>query len=653
MFSPAFGFYRRAATLWIERGSLTCTRRLSSETPKSVGEMAWPGGPIAGCGRSQQTGFGSQRQYPGDHRKCSTLLPATCDSSWLFPHSRSACSPPRTDFMSIIWPSRVLKGRSVPTKAPRALSTTIGSGDPAVAGFLFFGATERFRYRPLLGWMKRHFSVLRVFLVGVGTAGGALWLLSLVLTVGHTHSISLDVPLNSYWSPVTLALFLVVEIVGMAVVIIVPGRDEQTNSIRLGTMGCLAAIVVFPPYLAVLTVGIASSLVQFSSRPLGRRRAWQFTVANIGSNILWTGAGAALFSAYGGRQLLMSPHLPGDAIRIILAVLGAAAVSYVVSYGFTVVSLWLIQRALARREGKTVSSRRIPTFATIREIFLTSHRNAILPESTAAIVGILFGYLWMVNPPLAPIALLPIAVIYLAFKNFIRLRELDRLKSNFITEVSHELRTPLSSILASTELLYRHADEMQPENVRDLSRSSYESTNHLFRVVENLLNASTIQSGTLAVHPVAVSMDEIIGDAVSQVQAFFESKNQSLDFDLPHDLPEVLADPRQVGQVLINLFTNASKYSADGTRILVECRPVGRAVRVAVIDEGIGIPGEDQGHVFERFYRVPSNSMTSVVGSGLGLTIVKSLVEMHNGEVGLSSNPGAGSTFWFTLPIAE
>jgi signal transduction histidine kinase len=97
-------------------------------------------------------------------------------------------------------------------------------------------------------------------------------------------------------------------------------------------------------------------------------------------------------------------------------------------------------------------------------------------------VGILLGYLWLVNPPLAPIALLPLAVIYIAFKNFIRLQEVDRLKANFITEVSHELRTPLSAILASSELLYHHGDRLDIENVREISRSSYESSNHLVRL---------------------------------------------------------------------------------------------------------------------------------------------------------------------------
>jgi signal transduction histidine kinase len=123
-----------------------------------------------------------------------------------------------------------------------------------------------------------------------------------------------------------------------------------------------------------------------------------------------------------------------------------------------------------------------------------------------------------------------------------------------------------------------------------------------------------------------------------------------VSIDLPDDLPEVLADPQHIMQVFINLLTNASKYSPDETTIAISAKTDRGRVRIAVTDQGIGIPEEDQPHIFERFYRVPSQSMSSVVGSGLGLTIVKTLVEMHRGNVGVTSKLGSGSMFWFTLP---
>jgi signal transduction histidine kinase len=219
--------------------------------------------------------------------------------------------------------------------------------------------------------------------------------------------------------------------------------------------------------------------------------------------------------------------------------------------------------------------------------------------------------------------------------------------------VSHELRTPLSAILASSELLFHHGGGLTADNVRDLSRSTYESSNHLFRLVENLLNATTLQSGTLHIRPVPVSLDELMGDAITQVQPFTESKSQSITCVLPEDLPEVLADPHHIVQVLINLLTNASKYSPTDSDIVVSCEAEDGYVRVTVKDNGIGIPIDEQEYIFERFYRVKSNRVTSIVGSGLGLTIVKSLIDLHGGQVGVKSRPGFGSEFWFTLPQAR
>ena len=315
-----------------------------------------------------------------------------------------------------------------------------------------------------------------------------------------------------------------------------------------------------------------------------------------------------------------------------MEVLGAVAAGYVVSYGLTICAVSL------------------STGSSVRELFFRSHRNTILPEATAAFVGVLFGYLWLANPPLCPISLMPLAVIYLAFKNFLRLQELDRLKSNFITEVSHELRTPLSTIVASSELLYHDGEHLESDAVHELARTSYESSNHLFRLVENLLNATTLQSGTLHIRPVPVSFDELAADAITQVHPFVESKHQGISVDVPEDLPELLAEPQHIVQALINLLTNASKYSGDGSPIAIRARAQRHMVRIEVIDQGIGIRDEDQKQIFDRFYRVPETSMTSVVGSGLGLTIVKSLVELHGGWVGVTSAPGLGSTFWFTLP---
>jgi signal transduction histidine kinase len=470
------------------------------------------------------------------------------------------------------------------------------------------------------------------FVIAVTACGALAVAVALFDLAGNLSRFYLVGPINSPYSVVSVLILFAVAALASAVLIPVPEDGGARSSHSLSAVGVLSCALVFPAYAAIPIVTAAALAEQLARRPGGIRRPFNSIVFNTSSYAIQTAAAAFILDSLGGSRLLTTPHLPSYAPRLLLAVLGAVAASYVISYGLTVTIISL--------------SARIPA----TEVFRRSHRNTILPEATAAVVGVLFGYTWLTNPPLAPIALLPLAVIYVAFRNFIRLQELDRLKSNFITEVSHELRTPLSAILASSELLYHHGDMLNEENVRELSRSSFESSNHLYRLVENLLNATTLQSGNVHIKPVAVALDELIGDAATQVQPFLESKQQTLSTTVPDDLPEVLADPQHIVQVFINLLTNASKYSEAKTVIGISCTAEPDQVRIAVTDQGIGIPEEEQRHIFERFYRVPSQTMTPVVGSGLGLTIVKSLVEMHRGRVGVDSSPGAGSVFWFTLP---
>lgn len=463
-------------------------------------------------------------------------------------------------------------------------------------------------------------------------AAGLALAASAAALAAHGSRFYLEGPIDSPYSGVCVGLFFVLAVLASTVVILVPEEGGERSRQSLSAVGGLAIVLVFPVYMAILLVAASTLVEQIGNRASYGRRPVYRILFNTSEIALSTGAAALVFSGLGGRTLILHPHLPSQSAILVLSVLGAIAAAYVVSYGLTIVAVAL------------------STGTSAKELFFKSHRNTILPEATAAVVGVLFGYLWLVNPPLSPIALLPLAVIYLAFKNFVRLQELDRLKSNFISEVSHELRTPLSAILASSELLHHNAEKLSTENIRDLSRSSYESSNHLFRLVENLLNATTLQSGTLHIKPVSVSMEELIADAVTQVQPFVESKRQRLSVDVPQDLPEVLADPQHIVQVLINLLTNASKYSEPDTSIVVSCRAELEQVRIAVSDQGIGIPAEEQRYIFERFYRVSTNRETSTVGSGLGLTIVKSLVELHRGRVGVTSRLGTGSEFWFTLP---
>ncbi len=469
--------------------------------------------------------------------------------------------------------------------------------------------------------------------VGAVTASGAAIFVAAAVEAGtNAGRFFLVGPINSSYSWIGIGVFLLLAPFASMAVILIPEEGGERSRQSLSAAVVLASVVVFPSYMAVMIIAVSTLVEQLGQRAAYGRRPLYRILFNVAEIALSTGASAAVFQALDGRSYLLHPSLPQHAVNVLLAVLGAVAVAYVTSYGLTI--------------GAVSLSSGVP----VKKLFAKSHRSTILPEATAAVMGVLFAYLWLTYAPLSPIALMPLAVIYLAFKNFVRLQEVDRLKSNFISEVSHELRTPLSAILASSELLFHHSGELPVESIGDLSRSTYESSNHLFRLVENLLNATTLQSGTLHIHSVPVSVDELMSEALIQVEPFLESKHQRIELDVPEELPEVLGDARHLVQVLINLLTNASKYSGADTLIRVCAKSIDDEVRVSVLDEGIGIPGAEQEQIFERFYRSESNRVTSVVGSGLGLTIVKSVIHLHGGDVGVNSAPGAGSEFWFTLP---
>ncbi|MRR11049.1 response regulator [bacterium] len=168
-----------------------------------------------------------------------------------------------------------------------------------------------------------------------------------------------------------------------------------------------------------------------------------------------------------------------------------------------------------------------------------------------------------------------------------------------------------------------------------------------------MLDISRIESGriVLKVQPLDVS-ERIIG-AVNTFRAVLDQQGRTIQVDVPPDLPKAAGDPDRVGQVLINFISNAIKYSPQGGQITVRAYVDESRVRVEVSDQGIGIAPEDQGRLFTQFYRVDSSLTREIGGTGLGLSICKSIIELLGGEVGVSSESGAGSTFWFTLPFAS
>ena len=234
-----------------------------------------------------------------------------------------------------------------------------------------------------------------------------------------------------------------------------------------------------------------------------------------------------------------------------------------------------------------------------------------------------------------------------------RLRSALDERDALLLSVVHELRTPLTHVVGYAELLSSGARPRRPDEVGEMSAAIQRASTTMLRLMDDLVEATRARTAEgFSLKPRPLDLAHLIRGVVAAYEAQAEQAHP-LTLDLPDHWLAVRADPERVHQVLANLLTNAISYSPGGGEIRVSARQAGDRVRVEVADHGIGMDPEDQRRAFERFFRARRGRAVREHGSGLGLAIVKDLVEAHGGEVGLSSEPGAGSTFWFTLPAAD
>lgn len=232
-------------------------------------------------------------------------------------------------------------------------------------------------------------------------------------------------------------------------------------------------------------------------------------------------------------------------------------------------------------------------------------------------------------------------------------REIGQMKNEFVSTVSHELRTPLTSIKGYVDLILDEEAGEINEIQREFLSIVKENSDRLVELINDLLDISRIESGRIHLKVQPLDVAERIKGAVDTFRAVLEQAGRTVTVDVPEELPRAAGDPDRVGQVLINFISNAIKYSPEGGNVWVRAAADDDFVRVSVTDEGIGIAEEDMAQLFTKFYRVDSKLTREIGGTGLGLSIVKSIIELLGGEVGCQSAPGAGSTFWFTLPRAS
>jgi len=231
-----------------------------------------------------------------------------------------------------------------------------------------------------------------------------------------------------------------------------------------------------------------------------------------------------------------------------------------------------------------------------------------------------------------------------------RLAEVDRLKSQFLANMSHELRTPLNSIIGFSRVILKGIDGPLTDMQRTDLQTVYESGQHLLNLINDILDISKIEAGKMEIVFEEVNLQEIIKGVMSTAIGLVKDKPIELQHSVPPDLPVIRADGRRVRQVLLNLVSNAAKFTEQGF-IRVEAMTAGDEVIVSVADSGIGIPPEKQKSIFEPFTQVDASSTRRAGGTGLGLSICKSFVELHGGRIWVESTVGVGSTFYFALPV--
>jgi two-component system, OmpR family, phosphate regulon sensor histidine kinase PhoR len=231
------------------------------------------------------------------------------------------------------------------------------------------------------------------------------------------------------------------------------------------------------------------------------------------------------------------------------------------------------------------------------------------------------------------------------------LKKMDRIKSDFVSMVAHEIRSPMNSVLAQLKVLQDGlAGEVTPKQKEILDRASKRIT-ALTDLSSELLDLAKIESGLITQEKETLDMAEILSDQTAFHDAAARKKDITLELEPLPRLPPVVANRPNMEEVLSNLITNAIHYTPEGGRITVSARIQGHYINISVKDTGIGIAKEDQEKIFNRFYRVKNEKTMFITGTGLGLPIVKSILEAHNGQIRVESEPDKGTTFHVYLPL--
>ena len=229
-----------------------------------------------------------------------------------------------------------------------------------------------------------------------------------------------------------------------------------------------------------------------------------------------------------------------------------------------------------------------------------------------------------------------------------QLRQLNSMRRDFISNLSHELRTPVSVIMANSETLLDGALDNK-KDAKIFAKAILHNSERLSSMVSDLIDLSRIEYGDLKLNIKGIDFNEFMESFLVSMKSVAKKKDIELIYNPDHQ-GLVNADIQALERIMNNLLDNAYKYSDEGTSVEVSTKDQGKMIKVMVTDSGVGVSDEDQGHIFDRFYRTASARASDNKGSGLGLAIVKNLINSLNGEVGITPKKPSGSTFWFTIP---
>jgi signal transduction histidine kinase len=237
-------------------------------------------------------------------------------------------------------------------------------------------------------------------------------------------------------------------------------------------------------------------------------------------------------------------------------------------------------------------------------------------------------------------------------RDLLQLQELDVLKNKFMRIAAHDLKSPLNNITLGIQILEQYGDELAQvdPDIQQILETLDSAASLMISIINGFLDFQAIQAGKLTLEKQSIQLNTIIKSVLQQFTPYADRKGVTLQTELATKMPKCVADPDRLMQVINNLLGNAIKFSSKGSAVIVRTCVEDSCLRIEIEDQGPGIPAEDIPRLFQEFSMLKKRSDRIEAGSGLGLSIARNLVELHDGQIGVDSTVGVGSTFWFELP---